>query len=99
MPVSMWWLNAGVAPVYGDYWLGVRIGDAVMRVPVDIRKWLPGDAVYDGTLYLPETIQPGARRLQVAILSAHTGQPAIRLAIEGRQSDGWYDLGAIEIAR
>src|SRR5690349_8263895 len=21
IPVSMWWLNAGVAPVYGDYWL------------------------------------------------------------------------------
>ena len=99
IPVSMWWFNAGVAPVYGDYWLGLRIGGDVIRVPVDVRKWLPGDAVFDGPLYLPETIAPGKQRIQVALISARTGKPAIRLAIEGRQPDGWYDLGAIEIAR
>jgi hypothetical protein len=26
------------------------------------------------------------------------GDKPIRLAIEGRQTDGWYDMGAIEIA-
>ena len=98
MPVSMWWLNAGVAPIYGDYWLGLRIDNAIIRVPVDIRKWLPGDAVFDGTLFVPETVKPGTHRLQVALLSTRTGQPAIRLAIEGRQPDGWYDVGNIEIA-
>jgi Domain of unknown function (DUF4832)/Beta-galactosidase len=97
IPVSMWWLNAGVAPVYGDYWLGMRIGNTVIRVPVDVRKWLPGDAVFDGPLYLPETLAAGKQRVQVAMISAHTGMPAIRLAIEGRQADGWYDLGTIEI--
>ena len=97
LPVSMWWLNAGVAPVYGEYWLAVRIGDAVVRVPVDLRKWLPGDAVFDGPLYVPEEVKPGRQRLQIAILSPRTGQPAIRLAIEGRQPDGWYDVGAIDI--
>jgi hypothetical protein len=97
IPVSMWWLNAGVAPVYGDYSLALRIGDAVIRVPVDVRKWLPGDAVYDGTLFLPETVQPGAQRIQVALLSNRTGRPAIKLAIQGLQADGWYDLGAIQI--
>jgi len=45
----MWWLNAGVAPVYGEYVLALRVGDAVMRTPVDLRKWLPGDAVYEGS--------------------------------------------------
>ncbi len=99
IPVSMWWLNAGVAPVYGDYWLGLRIDDAIVRVPVDLRKWLPGDAVFDGTLFVPESVKPGIRRLQIAVLSGRTGQPAIRLAIEGRQSDGWYDMGTIEIGR
>jgi hypothetical protein len=97
IPVSMWWLNAGAAPVYDDYWLGVRIGGAVLRVPVDVRKWLPGDAVFDGTLFLPESVKQGKQRVQVALLSTRTGEPAIRLAIEGRQADGWYDLGEIEI--
>ena len=97
MPVSMWWLNAGVAPVYSEYWLALRIDDAVLRVPVDVRKWLPGDAVFDGSLFVPPTVKPGAHRLQVALLSPWTGQPAIRLAIAGRQSDGWYDMGTIEI--
>ena len=98
IPVSMWWLNAGVAPVYGDYWLALRIDQTVVRVPVDVRKWLPGDAVFDGTLFVPEGISPGTHPLQVALLSARTGQPAIQLAIEGRRPDGWYDMGNIEIA-
>ena len=68
------------------------------RVPVDVRKWLPGDAVFDGTLFVPESVKPGKQRVQVAMLSPRTGQPAIRLAIEGRQPDGWYDVGTIEIA-
>jgi hypothetical protein len=97
MTVNMWWLNAGLAPIYGEYELALRIDDAVTRVPVDIRKWLPGDAVFDGPLYVPANVKPGKHRLQLAMLSPRTGQPAIRLAIEGRQPDGWYDLGSIEI--
>jgi hypothetical protein len=97
-PVSMWWLNAGVAPAYGDYWLALRIDGTVIRIPVDIRKWLPGDAVFDGSLFIPESVRPGAHRVQIALLAGRTGHPAIQLAIEGRQADGWYDLGAIEVA-
>jgi hypothetical protein len=106
MPVHMWWLNAGVAPVYQDYWLALRLkaatGDdsAVIRVPVDVRKWLPGDAVFDGTLYVPESLKAGAYKVEVGMLDPLTwpaGPPAIRFAIEGRQSDGWYDLGSIAI--
>ena len=98
IPVSMWWLNAGVAPVYGEYWLALRIDNTVVRLPVDVRKWLPGDAVFDGTLFIPEKLTPGKHRVQVGILSPVTGAPAIRLGIEGRQPDGWYDVGDIEIA-
>jgi hypothetical protein len=101
MPVHMWWLNAGVAPPYREYWLALQLssstGSFVERVPVDIRKWLPGDAVFDGTLYVPETLKPGEYRLRVGMLDPRTETPAIRLAIAGRQSDGWYDLGPIVI--
>jgi hypothetical protein len=101
MPVHMWWLNAGVAPVYREYVLALELrssgGSAVIRADADVRKWLPGDAVYDGSVYVPDTVKPGAYRLRVALLDPRTGVPAIKLAIEGRQPDGWYDLGEIQV--
>jgi hypothetical protein len=99
--VSMWWLNAGVAPVYRPYWLAIQIsspsGSAIIRTDADIRKWLPGDAVFDSTVYVPATLKPGTYRFRLAMLDPRTEQPAIRLAIEGRQDDGWYDLGEITV--
>ena len=106
MPVHMWWLNAGVAPVYQEYWLALRLKSAsgaetaVIRVPIDVRKWLPGDAVFDGTLYVTDSLKPGIYRLEIGMLDPltwPTGPPAIRFAIEGRQPDGWYDMGSITI--
>jgi len=31
------------------------------------------------------------------MLDPRTGKPAIQLAIQGRQSDGWYELGEIGV--
>ena len=101
MPVHMWWLNAGVAPVYREYWLAIELrsqsGSAVIRTDAEVRKWLPGDAVYDGPVYVPESLKPGTYRFRLALLDPRTQQPAIRLAIQGREPDGWYDLGTITI--
>jgi hypothetical protein len=101
MPVHMWWLNAGVAPVYRDYVLAVQLRSgsqsAVLRTPAQVRNWLPGDAVFDGTLFVPANLKPGTYRFRVALLDARTNQPAIQLAIEGRRSDGWYDLGSLAV--
>jgi len=100
-PLHMWWLNAGVAPVYRPYELALQImspsGLATIKLPVDVRKWLPGDAVYDGSIYIPPTLKSGDYRLRVALLDPRTEQPAIRLATEGRQPDGWFDVGAVSI--
>ena len=99
--VHMWWLNAGVAPVYRPYVLALELhsgsGSAEVKLPVDVRKWLPGDVVFDGKVYFSESLKPGSYRLRVALLDPHTGQPAIKLAIEGLEPDGWYDLAAIEV--
>jgi hypothetical protein len=100
-PIHMWWLNAGVAPVYRPYDLALELrndsGRAAIRLTVDVRKWLPGDAVYDGTIYIPENLNPGNYRLRVALLDPRTGLPAIKLAIEGLEPDGWYNLAPIEV--
>ena len=99
--VHMWWLNAGVAPIYRKYLLALQVKNdldhSTIHLPVDIRKWLPGDAVYDGSVYIPQSLKPGNYHLRVGMLDPRTGQPAVRLAIEGRQPDGWYDVGTIQV--
>src|ERR1700731_1421108 len=99
MPIHTWWLNAGVAPAYTNYLLAVQLrsanGSAVINVPVDIRKWLPGDAVFDGSLFVPENLSAGTYDVRVAMLDPVTRKPAVRFAIAGRDSDGWYSQGQI----
>jgi hypothetical protein len=101
MPVHMWWLNDGIAPVYAQYDLALelRSGTKAVRIPipVDIRRWLPGDAVFDGSVYVPENLAEGNYEVRIALLDPRTGVPAIRLANEGRQSDGWYAMGALTV--
>ena len=101
MPIHMWWLNAGVAPAYTNYPLAVQLrsakDNAVINVPVDVRRWLPGDAVFDGSLYVPETLPEGTYDFRVAMLDPRSGKPAIRFAIEGREQDGWYNEGQIQV--
>lgn len=101
MPVHMWWLNAGVAPIYRDYKLALHLqssaGNAILQVPATLTEWLPGDAVVDQSLYIPEDLPPGTYKVRVGILDPQSGKPAIRLGIEGRQEDGWYDLGTVVV--
>jgi hypothetical protein len=97
--VRMWWVNAGVAPVYRPYTLALRFrgaGEGVVELPVDIRKWLPGDALFEEPIGVPD-LPPGKYRLETAILDRRTHQPEIALGIAGRQQDGWYDLGEIAV--
>jgi hypothetical protein len=95
--INMWWFNAGVAPVYRNYVLGLAIGDAVVPLEADVRQWLPGDSVYENTVPIPRDLKPGKYRLRVALLDPRTRMPAIRLAIVGRQDDGWYDMGEVSV--
>jgi hypothetical protein len=100
MPIKMWWVNSGVAPVYRPYILALSFHSAAKNVevqlPSDLRKWLPGDAVVEESIPLPAMLA-GECRIRVALLDPHTHQPAIQLGIEGRTKDGWYDLGPITI--
>lgn len=101
MPVHMWWLNAGVAPVYARYDLAMELRSpqtsTVIRIPVDVRKWLPGDAVFDGTVYIPEQLVGGTYDVHVGMLDPRTEKPAIRFANEGRGEDGWYSMGSLTV--
>jgi hypothetical protein len=95
--VNMWWFNAGVAPVYRPFTLAVAIGDTVIPLDADVRQWLPGDSIYENTIAVPYDLTPGRYPVRVALLDLATHKPAIRLAIEGRQPDGWYQVGEITV--
>jgi hypothetical protein len=58
---------------------------------------LPGDAVFAGSIKVPDSLRPGRYQLRIALLDPSTLAPAVRLAIRGRQEDGWYRLGEINI--
>ncbi len=96
-PLSMWWFNAGVAPIYRACALALAIGDTVVPLDADVRHWLPGDAVVEGTVAVPRDLAPGHYPVRVGLLDPATRKPAIRLAIDGRQPDGWYQVGEITV--
>lgn len=83
--------------MYRDYLLALEIGTAVIPLKADIRQWLPGDSVYENTVAVPWDLKPGKYRFRVALLDPATRMPVIQLAIAGRQSDGWYDMGDIGV--
>ena len=98
---SMWWVNAGVAPVYRPCKLALQFHgarDAVIELPADLRKWLPGDALVEESLPVPD-LPDGDYRIRVALLDPRTHRPAIALGIAGKQNDGWYDLGPISVGK
>lgn len=99
--LKTWWVNEGVAPVYRGYVLAFRFGagrrNAVVQTPADVRRWLPGDAVFNGPLFVPRDLAAGSYDVSVALLDPDTMQPAVRLAIQGRGQDGWYRLGSVQV--
>jgi hypothetical protein len=98
MDLKMWWVNSGVAPVYDPYILALQFHssskDFVVEVPADVRQWLPGDALVEEAIPLP-AIADGDYQMRVGLLDPRTHKPAIKLGIEGRTQDGWYDIGTI----
>lgn len=105
--VTLAWENVGVAPPYRDYRVALRLTDAAGRAPrpivavspVSIRGWLPGVHTTRTTIQVPRSARRGAYRLEAALVDPSTKKPAVHLAIEGRQEEGWYRLSALEIPR
>lgn len=99
---TSWWENKGVAPCYREFPLALRLkgsaGENVLLTDADIRKWLPGDNIYDDAAFVPPTLPPGAYELDLAIVDPAMRTPRIKLAIAGVATDGWYPMGHLTIA-
>lgn len=96
-----WWENKGVAPCYKDFALALRLksGDhiTVMPTDADITQWMPGDIVYDNSVFIPLDLPAGDYKVQIAVTDRLNYESRVRLAIEGRGNDGWYQLGSIKL--
>ncbi len=98
---TSWWENLGVAPCYKAFPLAIRLKNEqktyMVLTDADIRDWLPGDILYNNRIYIPWDMPVGSYQLELAIVDKVTFEPKVQLASEGRQEDGWYRLGNIEV--
>ncbi len=96
-----WWENKGVAPCYKKFILAIRLKNEhqteIMLTDANINSWLPGDNIYDDSIFIPSDMKIGEYEIQVGIIDRQTHKPKINLAIEGRDSEGWYTIGKINV--
>jgi len=99
LPFKSWWENKGVAPCYKDFTVAIRLRSgayqALLPANADVKKWLPGDNVYDDALFIPGDMPEGTYQVEIALVDRWNYEPRVKLAIEGREDDGWYGLGQI----
>ena len=98
---TSWWDNKGVAPCYKNFSLALRLkNDEISKILItdaDIKTWLPGDNLYDNSVLIPSDMPQGRYDLQIGIIAPLSRKPKVKLAISGKQPDGWYHLGKIKI--
>jgi Domain of unknown function (DUF4832)/Beta-galactosidase len=103
LPFTTWWENKGVAPCYKDFTLAIRLktsnNESVFVTDANVKEWLPGDIVYDNSFFIPADFPLGICDVQIAIVDKMKHEPRVSLAIEGKGSDGWYQLGKINISK
>ncbi|MEN8229074.1 MAG: DUF4832 domain-containing protein [Bacteroidota bacterium] len=96
-----WWENKGVAPCYKKFQLAIRLTNEtrseVMITDADITTWLPGDNIFDDAVFIPHDMPAGEYKLQIGIIDPQSHEPKVKLAIEGRDPEGWYTIGDLKI--
>jgi len=102
LEVQQVWENVGVAPPYADYRVALAAYGprTVYGGPADsVQGWLPGR--HDARAMLStQELAPGAYQLGVAVrrqAPADAAAPALRLAIEAEQQDGFYLVSRFEV--
>jgi hypothetical protein len=103
LQIELYWINRGAAPAYNPYALHIVLSDDTgspvfhHTMGTDIRTWLPDISVtLNEALELPADILPGLYQLKLAIVD-DSGMPVVTLANNGRDADGYYPLGLVQI--
>jgi len=101
LALTSWWENKGVAPCYKRFLLALRLKGSpqteILFTGADITTWLPGDNLFDGAVKVPGNLRPGQYELGLALVDPQSQQPRIKLAIAGRDDEGWYEMGKMRV--
>jgi hypothetical protein len=99
--------NIGVAPPYRAYKPVFEIRQAGKRnestilagteTDWNVLKWLPGRHQYSTILSIPKNAEPGRYNVYFTLLDPFDHTPAIKLAVEGKDAQGWYSWSSLEI--
>ena len=66
----------------------------------DIRTWMPDEEFFGSwDLKLPEDLLPGEYEVQLGFPTGLSQRPALMLAIENEQTDGFYHMGRVLVTR
>lgn len=91
--------NYGVAPIYHDIPLNIRLTTAdasyVFPTGIDLRKWLPGTYENQVTLSLPKDLK-GCCQVELGICDEE--HPIIYMCTDAPRNDAYYQVGTIHIA-
>ncbi|MBI2299415.1 MAG: DUF4832 domain-containing protein [Armatimonadetes bacterium] len=96
------WENVGVAPPYHEFVLALRLRDAAQNMVIQttttsIRGWLPGAHEAEFAADLPAGLKAGDYTLSLGVVAPGGRVPVVRLAIAGRDEEGWYPLGGVRV--
>lgn len=102
--VEMLVLNTGVAPCYHNYAPVIRLRGAerVVDIPLDadIRTWMPDEEHFSSwSIRLPEDLAEGEYEVLLGFPTGLPQRPALMLAIENEQVDGFYRMGHVRVKR
>ena len=104
LTVNMIWENTSSAPPYHAYHLMAALVDNQdtvvweQEIDTDVRTWTPRTAIsVQDDLILPDTLPVGLYDLRIAFVDDNTHQPVLNLAIAGRDSNGRYQIGPVQI--
>jgi len=99
--VSALWANVGVAPIYQNYKIVIRLVNAdciyTYYSKEDIRSWLPDmDILWEENFAIQEELPSGEYELEIGIETGIIEIGNIKLAI-AEEKDGYYCMGEIKV--
>jgi hypothetical protein len=105
LSVEMTWQNTGAALLYRHtYPLVLSLtgaqGEPVLEQQLEpnLQDWLPGKTIFLQTqLSLPANLPTGPYDLRLAFIDRTTQQPILSLAIAGRDEQGRYLIGPVDV--
>ncbi len=96
IPIFFHETELGGCPVSMQVLEDHKVPPLVLVSEDSIRGWLPGTRNSELSLKVPARVSKGRYQLAFGVVDPNSQVPVVRLAIEGRDAEGWYPLSRVE---